>query len=273
MSSNRGEARKAHEARQREERGMIVYRCEDTLESVFTAIYQAYEEKRNHEDTILCLTDDPILFAEDIAVEADEEKTRKVMGTLRLRFGQEDSERLCMALASNDEEKAQAVYRTVVLGLRCRCRPGHLFDNLADRDIHKAFALGRGVSTETGHQKQFLRFQELENGMLFSRIGPKNDVMVFLMPHFADRLPIENFVIYDEKRNLFGVHPAGKQWYLLRGEETDRPAGLRYSAAEAQYQELFRQFCHTITVKGRENRKLQRGMLPLRFREYMVEFQ
>ena len=58
---------------------------------------------------------------------------------------------------------------------------------------------------------------ELENGMLFSRIGPKNDVVAFLMPHFADRLPIENFVIYDEKRNLFGIHPAGKPWYLLRG--------------------------------------------------------
>ena len=114
-------------------------------------------------------------------MEADENKTRKVMGTLQRRFGLEDTERLCMAMASNDEEKAQAVYRTVVQGLRYKCRPGHLFDNLADRDIHKAFALGRGVSTEAGHQKQFLRFQELDNGILFSRIGPKNDVMVFLI--------------------------------------------------------------------------------------------
>ena len=252
---------------------MIIYRCEDTLESVFTAIYQAYEEKRNHDDTLLSLSNDPCLFSQDIVVEADENKTRKVMGTLQRRFGLEDTERLCMAMASNDEEKAQAVYRTVVQGLRYKCRPGHLFDNLADRDIHKAFALGRGVSTEAGHQKQFLRFQELDNGILFSRIGPKNDVMVFLMPHFADRLPIENFVIYDEKRNLFGIHPAGKKWYLLRGEEADRPAGLRFSDKELQYQELFRQFCHSITIEERRNRKLQAGMLPLRFREYMVEFQ
>lgn len=251
---------------------MVVYRCEDTLESVFTAIYQAYEEKRNHEDTLLSLNDDPYFFAQDIVVRADETKTRKVMDTLRRRFGEEDSQRLCMALAAEDAEKAQAVYRTVVQGLRGRLRPGHLFDNLADRDVHKAFALGRSVGTEAGHQKQFLRFQELDSGMLYSRIGPKNDVMVFLMPHFADRLPIEDFVIYDEKRNLFGVHPAGKQWYLLRGEEAERPSGLCCSDAEAQYQELFRQFCHTITIEDRRNRKLQTGMLPLRFREYMVEF-
>lgn len=251
---------------------MTVYRCEDTLESVFTAIYLAYEEKRDHEDTMVSLTDDPILFAEDVTVQPDEEKTRKVMNTLKRRFGGEDCEYLCMALAANDMDKAQAVYRTVVEGLRRGCGPGHLFDNLADNYIHRAFALARGVSTEAGHQKQFLRFQELENGVLYSRIGPKNDVMVFLMPHFADRLSIENFMIYDEKRNLFGIHPAGKAWYLLRGEEADRPMQLRYSAEETVYQELFRQFCHTITIKERKNPKLQKGMLPLRFREYMVEF-
>ena len=45
------------------------------------------------------------------------------------------------------------------------------------------------------------------------------------------------------------------------------------SEDEMTYQELFRQFCHTITIEGRRNAQLQKGMLPLRFREYMVEFQ
>lgn len=91
------------------------------------------------------------------------------------------------------------------------------------------------------------------------------------MPHFADRLPIENFVIYDEKRGIFGVHPAGKQWYLLSGEEVEEPR-LNLSKEEKQYQELFRHFCKTIAIKERRNLKLQRNMAPLRFREYMVEF-
>ena len=251
---------------------MIVYRCEDTAESVFTAIYQAYEEKRDHRETYLSLTDDPMLFAEAIEVRADPVKSRKVINTLNRRFGGENSLQLSMALASEEADKAQAVYRTVAAGLAGNCRPGHLFDNLADDYIHRAFALARGVSTETGHQKQFLRFQELENKVLYSCIGPKNDVLVFLMPHFADRLPIENFMIYDEKRNLFGIHPAGGSWYLLRGEEADRPSGIVYSEDEIRYQELFRQFCHTIAIRERKNPKLQQSMLPLRFRKYMVEF-
>lgn len=250
---------------------MIIYRCEPTLESIFTAIYQSYEERRNHADTMLCLTDEPFLFAEDIRVVSDGEKARKVINTLNRRFGQEDYLSLCMALASGEEDSAQAVYRTIVRGLGGNAGRGHLFDGLADEYVHRAFALARGVSTEVGHQRQFLRFQEMENGVLYSRIGPKNDVLVFLMPHFADRLSIENFVIYDEKRRLFGIHPAQGQWYLLGGDEIRLP--LRLSEEELGYQELFRRFCDTITIEERRNPKLQKSMLPLRFREYMVEFQ
>ncbi len=249
---------------------MVVYRCDISLESIFTAVYLAYEEKRVHEETMLCLTDEPIFFSEDIKVIPDVQKARKVINTLNRRFGQENYLSLCMALASEDEDAAQAVYRTIVQGLAGDISRGHLFDNLADDYVHRVFALARGVSTEIGHQKQFLRFQELENGVLYSKIGPKYDVMVFLMPHFADRLPIENFMIFDEKRNLFGIHPAGRPWYLLHGEEVELP--LQMSEEELRYQELFRHFCHTITIEERMNEKLQKNMLPLRFRKYMVEF-
>lgn len=254
------------------EEKIIVYRCQDSLEGIFTAVFQAYEERRKPENTMLYLTEDPVLFAEDVYVKPDEGKTRRVINTLRKRFGREDYETICMALASGDEEKAQAVYRTVAAGLDRGLGCGRLFDNLADPHVHKAFALSRNVSTEIGHQKQFLRFQELDNGILYAKIGPKYNVTGFLMPHFADRLPIENFMIHDELRCLYGIHPAGKEWYLYRGEEGDA-ASLSMSEEEREYQELFRRFCRTITVEGRENKKLQKGMLPLRFREYMVEFQ
>lgn len=251
---------------------MTVYVCEDSLEGVFTGIYRAYEEKRDHGDTYLSLTDEPMLFAEFVEVEPDRTRTLKVINTLQRRFGEGDYLSLCMALASEDLGKAQAVYRTVVDGLQRNSRPGHLFDNLAEDNVHKAFSLARGTSREICRLQGFVRFQELEKRVLYSAIGPKNNVLTFLMPHFADRLPIENFVLYDGKRDLFGIHPAGRQWYLLQGEEAAVPV-LRLSEEEEQYQELFRHFCRTIAIRERRNLKLQRNMLPLRFREYMMEFQ
>jgi len=252
---------------------MLVYRCQDTLESVFTAIYNAYEEKRNHGDTLISLDEELYLFAEYVDVITDEEKATKVIRTLKQRFGEHDYLWLCYALATETQDKAQAVYQTIVEGLRCRVAQNHLFDGLAGEYVHRAFVLARNVSRECQHLMGFLRFQELENKILYAPIGPKNNIITFLLPHFADRFPMENFMIYDEKRGILGLHPAGREWYLVRNCEDPKEAGaFRLSVEEEAYQELFRYFCRKIGIEERKNLKLQRNMLPLRFRDYMVEF-
>lgn len=292
--------------------GMVVYQCEDSMESIFTAVYRAYEDRRRPEDTMVSLTDESFLFAEHVPVEVDEEKAKKVARTLWKEFGEEDYYKICMALAASDPEKGQAVYQTIAAGLRGRCRRGRLFDDLRNDYIRKAFALARGANREYGHQREFLRFQEVEpevaaweessgdsRKILYARIGLKCQVMAFLMEHFADRFPRENFMIYDEHRKLMGIHPTehrmegakdrgsvsrmtaggadlltdGRTWYLIQCEddfaETDK---VRQSEREQAYQELFTYFCHKIAIKERRNLELQRNLLPLRFREYMTEF-
>lgn len=252
---------------------MVVYQCEDSLEGIFTAIYNAYEDKNRPENTRISLTDELLLFAEYIPVVVEKEKVRKVMNTLKSRFGEENYRQICFALSSSDVEKAQAVYRTIALGLSGHCRPGHLLDNLADESVHKVFSLFRAADNEFMHLRGFVRFQELENGILYSKIGPKNNVLAFLMPHFADRLPGDNFMLYDAGRNLFGIHPAGEQWYFVQDVNYDMQAEkLPLSERELTCQELFRYFCTKIAIKERENLNLQRNMLPLRFQEYMIEF-
>lgn len=251
---------------------MYIYRCEDTLEGIFTAIYRVYEERRSREEVRLALEDEAWLFSTVVEVDADPEKAQKVIRTLKRRFGEKDYEYLCLALAAQDPEKAQAVYGTVAAGLDGGCGFGHLFDNLTNAYVHKAFRLALHVNRESGHLQQFLRFAELENGLLYGKIAPKSNVLSFLMPHFADRFPEENFVLHDVGRGWFGVHPASEQWYLLRGAEllSEDPV---LSADENRYRMLFRHFCKSITIEERHNGKLQMGMLPLYFREYMPEFQ
>ena len=249
---------------------MIVYRCEATIESVLTAVYLAHEEKRDLKDTRLVLHQDPILFAQDVPVVPDWDKTRKVMRTLIRRFGEGDYESLCLALASEQEDCAQAVFGTVVCGLAMRPAKGHLFDHLTHPDCLRAFELSRGAGRELSHMLGFLRFQELENGVLYAEIGPKNNLLTFLVPHFADRFPRENFIIHDTVRGIFALHPAGRQWVL--GSAAKEELRLDYSDKEQYYSELFRGFVQAIAIKERKNPALQRNMLPLRFREYMVEF-
>ena len=148
-----------------------------------------------------------------------------------------------------------------------------LMGNLANPAIHRVFELARFTANEAHYHLEFLRFRELENGILYAEIGPKNNVLTFIVPHFADRFPLENFVIYDERRNIYAMHPARGDWYLVYGEEEVNQIEHTLSQEEKKYSELFCQFFHTIAIKERENYRLQRNMLSLRYREYMTEFQ
>ena len=143
----------------------------------------------------------------------------------------------------------------------------------------RCFELARFTANEAHLETEFLRFQELSPGVqsgqsvLFSKIGPKNNVVPFIMPHFADRLSIENFMIYDENRKLFGVHPAREMWYLVSAGEDFALQELTWSETEERYQELFRAFHKAIGIKSRENKALQRQMCAYRYQDYMVEFE
>ncbi len=252
---------------------MYVYLCEDTLESIFTAIYNIYEDRHNFPDTRLLLEWEPLLLAEYITVEEDAEKAAKVIRTIHRQFGERDAHHIFMALSAPSGEKAEAVYRTIAYGLRDKVKPGHLFDHLTDRYVLHTHKLGRNASRECQHLKGFLRFRELENGIMFALIGPKNHVLAELMEHFSDRFPSGNFMIYDEGRQIFGVHKAGESWFLTTAEgAAEKIKTTDMSAAETYYSGLFQHFCHTIAIRERRNVDLQRNMLPLRFRTYMTEF-
>lgn len=250
-----------------------VYFCEDSLEGIFTAIYNIYLDKRNFRDTRICLEEENMLFSEYIPVETNVERAKKVIHTCRERFGEQDYYSLCMALATTDAEKAQAVYKTIAYGLNAKPKKGHLFDHLTDDFILKVFKLSATANREAHQWLEFLRFRELENGILYAVISPKNQILTNLMEHFCDRLPSENFAIFDEGRKLFGIHPCRQNWFLAKGSELEeRFQKVDVSEAEEKYAELFRHFCRTIAIKERKNKDLQRNMLPLYFRDYMTEF-
>lgn len=271
---------------------MNIYVCEDSPEGIFTGVYdgwadlaaQARDRQKEgcrdsrqpyiggHEEIrLVTFVENYELFCEYKNVEPDEEKARKVLRTVCNRLGRETYEYLFRAVCSCDPEKADAVYHTIVEGLSAKKRRPVMHD-LSNRHVAKVFELDRRVKNEAGRWIEFLRFRELENGVLYAEIGPENRVLALIAPHFSDRLVNENFVIHDHKRKESVVHERQKRWVLVTGEEIDEDYKGRYSTAEEFYQELFTDFCHTISIKERENIRLQEQMLPLKFQKYMTEF-
>ena len=77
---------------------MKIYHCEDSLEGIFTAIYNTYEDHCIIRDTMVTTIEENLLFSESVEVIPDPEKTIKVIRTLKRRFGETDYETLCLAL-------------------------------------------------------------------------------------------------------------------------------------------------------------------------------
>lgn len=254
--------------------------CEDSLEGIFTGIYEAYALREGHAHVHLQIgeEDNLRLFAVYLPVSSDPVKTEKVVQTLRSRLGEHVYHTLCRAAASCYPDKGEAVYKTVVDALTAGSGR-RVMENLKNPYVARCFELARFTANEAHYEIEFIRFQELaaregeENTVLFSKIGPKNNVVPFVMPHFADRLSIENFMVYDENRKLFGVHPAREEWYLVAAGEEFALKSLDVSQKEEKYQELFRTFHRTIGIKSRENKKLQRQMCAYRYQDYMMEFE
>ena len=107
----------------------IIY-CEDSLEGVFTAIYEAYEFKHNHERTYIQAGEiSNFMLAEHTrSSKADQEKTRKVAGTVIREFGMDCYKLICRALASYEEFKADSVYHMIVHGISMKKRRDLLND-------------------------------------------------------------------------------------------------------------------------------------------------
>lgn len=261
---------------------MYIFICEDSTDGIFTGVYDAWASKYGHANIMLTtqIPDNYSLFCEYITVQTDYEKSAKVARTLRNRMGEETYGELCQAacaLVDNSSrkkaiDKAEAIYKTIVLALSLP-DSSKILHYLGEPYVNRVFQLSRSMGNEAHHLLGFLRFQELENGVLLARIHPKNDVLVFLGEHFSDRLPLENFMIYDETRRRAVLHPSGQGFFITDTEGLDLEALQHFSPDELEYQKLWCRFFDSIAVEARVNPKLQNQNLPKRFQKDIVEFQ
>lgn len=249
-----------------------VYICNDTVTGIFSAVYDAWKAGKNEDDCGIALKNslEQELFCEYCQTEETERKARAVENLIKKHLGMRVYWDLYHAALSEDSKKGDAILGTM-LAAREIPDSTRIMEHLSHPKVAKVFALSRNVGGEAHSYKGFLRFKELVNGVLYSEIMPKNQVLTCLAPHFADRLPLENWMIYDKTHQMFVVHEAGKKWVLVWDEDFDRSFASCVSDRELSYAKLWKNFCKTIAIESRTNPKCQLNHLPLRYRGDMLE--
>lgn len=251
---------------------MTVYVCEEGYEGILSGVYDARMGKKAYLDVRLELAKrekNMELFCEYVPVLVDGRKARRVEEAVVTRISKAALEAVYKASLSGEEDKADVIYRFLVKGLE---RGKGVLDMLWLPEVYRLFQICRSLDNEVHREMEFLRFVQMEEGPLVARIGPKNDVLSLVAPHFADRLPEEDWLIYDESRKKAALHPAGRSWFLMDLDSREWEDRLRQATKEDDYRELWKAFRRSISIKERWNPVCQMNHMPLRWRAYMPEF-
>lgn len=249
-----------------------IYICSDTVTGIFSAIYDAWKENRDGDAGIaLSGMAAPQLFCEYHEVREEGRKFSAVERLIKKNLGSGVYRDIYHALLADDAMKADAVYQAMLASRKIH-NSRRIMEHLSNPHVAKVFELSRSVINEAHLFTEFIRFRELENRVLLSEITPKGQVLTCIADHFADRLPLENWMIYDKTHRMFLVHQAKKGWILITGGELDVNAAEKVSEKECEFERMWKGFLSAISIQEREKPALQRSHLPIRFREDMTEF-
>ena len=250
-----------------------VYVCTDTITGIFSAIYDAWKTKLGQEQLGIVLKGaiDQELFCEYMEVVESEKKAVAVENLIKQHLGYETYWDIYHAVLSGNKEKGDAILGTM-LEARYVENKRKIMDHLTNPKVRKVFELSRKVANEAHYYQEFVRFRELNNGILFSDIEPQNQILPCLGNHFSNRFPLENWMIYDKTHRMFLVHQERHPWILVLDEEPNHEMIKNISEKERTFVHLWKGFFDSIAIKERESYERQRQHLPLRYRTHVTEF-
>ncbi|MGI6094404.1 MAG: TIGR03915 family putative DNA repair protein [Lachnospiraceae bacterium] len=250
---------------------MTIFTCNDTFESMMTCIYDAWDSHLGHANIRLEIAHEGNLelFCEYRHISSDVHKAQKVIRSIQNKISWKAYSMIYAASLSPSPEKVDIIYRFLLLGFSYG---KHITDQIQHPLVMPLFELQRKVFNEAHYFKEFIRFSDVQNTVLLAKIEPKCHVLTLIAPHFADRMPSENWLIMDAIRQQAIVHPKDCAYYLtpLSSEE------IQYIEEAMNlpdpYIDLWKGFFQTIGIKERKNDRCQRNMLPLWYRKNMTEF-
>lgn len=249
---------------------MTVFVCGEEPEDIWCAVYDAWMSRLGHQNVrIEPIGENREIFSSYREVVTEETKTVRVIRSIREKLSEALYEQVYKAALSQDRWRADKIYRFLIYAF---AYGPSVLDQLQIPAVYDLFQMNRHLAREYNHMLGFTRFSRMQDGILLAKIGPKNDITVLLAPHFAERMPKENWIIYDENRRKAAVHRAGQGWVLLHADSAEWQQRMALDTDEVVFEKLWRTFHQSVGIEERCNPRCQMTMLPLRYRPYMTEF-
>ncbi len=238
------------------------YLYDNTYTGFMTAIYIHYKYKKS---TGIYSKNEyqRSLMSSYKIVKSNEEFSQIMEDVIVERISKRALKLIYYTFLSSELNKEYYVIKFINLGLK----KGNVTQLYSHEDTFPVQKTYDKVAKEKHRFLGILRFKDL-NGILFAKISPDNDVVELIMSHFADRYKSENFIIFDEKRMKAGIY-SKKQWYITN---INKRIYTKFEDEEEKYEKMWKEYFKSISIKDRENKRVQNQFIPNRYRKNIIEF-
>lgn len=237
------------------------YIYDGTFDGLMTVIFDAYKiiEKINIE-----VESNQIEIFDSIHVKTDLDKATRVKRAIINKFSKMFLTEIIEVYNSNNVNKSDVIARCVkgifvhgVDFIKSASKSAVLF-----QEILKTFR------KEIHTYKGLIRFKEIQDGFLLATFYPQNDILIFLTPHFLNRMPNEKFIIYDERRKkaAFCINGDCKIMFVENLTPKDSQEEKFFSSAWVK-------FYDAVGISERKNSKLMVSNMPKKYWKYLPEKQ
>ena len=207
----------------------------------------------------------PNLLDEPVCLKLDNKE--KILALLKKELDMKILYRLYYVFLSNNNNKEMIIYDFIKNALIYK--RNILYRRNID-SVNKVLKLSNTITKEAHRIKGFLRFKKMVN-FYFAEINPTNNVIMIIANHFKKRLSGEYWIIKDINRNIYAIYDLNKVIYLE--EENILELNLDLDKKENSFEELWKSFFKTISIKERENPRCQMSFMPKKYWKCIIEME
>ena len=244
-----------------------------SFEGFLSVIFECYAQKIAPEN--ICAEPDfqEQMFSPKLFIHTNPSHSFRVWKGWQTKLSTEMNQLPFQAFLSNEPGMEMKLYRFAQIAFASTVLTE---GNYGDPEILAIRKAARRVMQEAMRMLQFVRFQLTKDNIYFSGIRPRYDVLPMTIQHFQDRFADQQWIVYDMKRdygffyNLKTVEEITLDEKAFNIQDGTVPSSV-LQEGEANYQNLWKDYCKSITIKERLNLKLQKQHMPKRYWKLLTE--
>jgi probable DNA metabolism protein len=254
---------------------MNIFIYDATFEGLLNVVFESYRlkivpDKIVEEEEVLPL------FSENILrIGSDEQKAQRVWKGLQKKLSPSACSMIFNVFLADDPSVPMLLFRYICKAIDA---PKSIETNFGDPDVLEATKWYKKVRREAERIRQFVRFQKTEDNIFFAPMAPLHNVLPLAIKHFTDRFSDQKWIVYDTRRN-YGFFYDLKTTVEVTFDQLKIDPRLgkidpeMMAEDEKLFQQMWKVYFKSMTIKERINPKLHRQNMPRRFWRYLTEKQ